>query len=79
MLLGGLFSTLVGMHMPGKKCLYLGQTLQFKKPVFAGETVVVRGIVAAKSDSTRLLTINTSIIKEGNDVVSGVATVQLLS
>jgi acyl dehydratase len=79
MLLAGLFSTLVGMHLPGKRCLYLGQTLQFKKPVFAGDTVQVTGTVVTKSDSTRLLTINTVITKCTEEVVTGVATVQVLN
>ena len=79
MLLAGLFSTLVGMHLPGKRCLYLGQTLQFKKPVFAGDTVQVQGIVVTKSVSTWILTINTVITKNGEETVTGVATVQVLA
>lgn len=79
MLLGGLFSTLVGMYLPGKKCLYFGQTLQFKGPVFAGDTLVISGFVATKSESTRLLTIHTVITKGKEEVVTGIATVQVLS
>lgn len=78
MLLGSLFSTLVGMYLPGKKCLYLGQTLQFRKPVFIGDTVTVHGTVATKSESTHILTLDMVITKEGEEVVSGVATVQVL-
>jgi len=79
MLLGSLFSSLVGMYLPGKRCLYLGQTLQFKKPVFAGDTVMVSGIVTTKSESTRILTIETTIAKNGEAAVTGIATVQVLA
>lgn len=79
MFLASLLSTLVGMHLPGKRCLYLGQTLQFKKPVFAGDTVRVTGAVATKSDSTRILTIATVITKGGEEAVTGVATIQVLN
>jgi 3-hydroxybutyryl-CoA dehydratase len=79
MFLAGLFSALVGMHLPGKRCLYLGQTLQFKRPVFAGDSVQVSGKVLTKSDSTRILTIATVIIKEDAEVVTGTATVQVLN
>ena len=79
MLLGGLCSTLVGMYLPGKRCLYLGQTLVFKKPVFIGDTVHVEGVVTAKSIATRILTIAVSIRKGEEDVVTGEATVQVLA
>jgi len=34
MLLGAACSKLLGMQLPGKRCLYLKQSLTFKKPVF---------------------------------------------
>src|SRR6185437_455287 len=37
MLLASLFSHLVGMHIPGKYALYLGQDLSFRKAVMVGE------------------------------------------
>src|SRR3989344_7451193 len=37
MLVGSLFSTLVGMFCPGRRALYLSQSLNFKKPVVAGK------------------------------------------
>lgn len=79
MLVGSACSELVGMHLPGKRCLYLRQTLSFKKPVFIGDTVTVRGIVKTKSVSTGILEISILIKKRDDEVVDGTATVQVLA
>ncbi|MBV9492602.1 MAG: MaoC family dehydratase [Acidobacteria bacterium] len=48
MLTASIFSTMVGMLLPGTGAIYRSQTLAFLQPVFVGETVtahfVVRGI-----------------------------------
>jgi phosphate acetyltransferase/phosphate butyryltransferase len=51
MFLGALCSALVGMHLPGKRCLYLSQSLAFRNPVFADDTLLVEGKITAKSES----------------------------
>lgn len=78
MFLGALCSALVGMHLPGKRCLYLGQSLRFKNPVYADDTVVVIGVVRNISTSTRVLTIAISIKKGEEEVAAGEAQVQVL-
>jgi len=78
MLLGALCSALVGMHLPGKRCLYLAQTLAFKNPVFAGDALTVSGTVTAKSESTRILTIAIAISKGEAIAAEGEAKVQLI-
>src|SRR3989344_1661910 len=75
MLLGSLCSRMVGMYVPGEKCLYLRQTLTFKKPVHIGDTVKVLGRVASKSVSTKIIEVEISMLRDGEEVVSGVATV----
>ena len=55
MLLGSLFSTLVGMFCPGKRALYLSQDLHFRNPLKPGATVEVSGTVMRKSEATRVL------------------------
>ncbi len=79
MLLGSLCSRLVGMYLPGKRCVYLGQTLTFKKPVFIGDTVSISGEVMAKSISTGIVEIAISITKDDEEMVEGNAVVQILS
>ena len=78
MLLGSLCSAFVGMHIPGKRCLYLGQTLVFKKPVFFGDTIKVEGVVEQVSVATGIVVILISMKKGREEVVNGLATVQVL-
>lgn len=77
-LLGSLFSYLIGMELPGEKCLYLDQTLSFKKPVYLDEEVEASIEVEAISVATRILTLITTITKQGEIVVTGKAHVQVL-
>jgi len=79
MLAGSLFSTLVGMHLPGKKCLYLSQTLQFKSPVRMGEEILIHGEVIGKIDALRILVIHTKIINDKKEIlIDGEAKVKVL-
>lgn len=39
MLSASLFSTMVGMHIPGLGAIYKSQTLEFLRPVFIGDTL----------------------------------------
>jgi predicted acyltransferase (DUF342 family) len=66
------------MYLPGKRSLYLSQSLQFKNPAYIGNTVVVTGIVTAKSESTKILDIEITIRSEDLILVSGLAKVQIL-
>ena len=78
MLTASLFSTLVGMYCPGQKCLYLGQTLQFKMPLFYEETVKVIGTVVNKVDALSILTMKTELFRDKDLIVSGEAQIQLI-
>ena len=55
------FSQLVGMHLPGEHALYLSQTLNFRKPVRLGTTLVVSGVVRQKTESTRTIVLTTTL------------------
>ena len=78
MLVGSLCSTLVGMHIPGKRCLYLTQSLSFKKPVFIGDTTEATVLVTAKSESTRVLGLSLTITCRDSVVIEGEAQVAVL-
>ena len=78
MLAGSLFSTLVGMYCPGKRSLYLSQTLNFKIPLFCDDTVTVKGTIIAKNDVFLLITLKTEIIKEGKVCINGEAKIKVL-
>jgi len=78
MLLASLFSQLVGMWLPGKHALYLGQDLSFRRSVLVGETVVASAKVISKNAGTRTLTLSTEIRNaEAKVVVSGTAKVKM--
>lgn len=78
MLLGSLVSKLVGVYLPGEKCLYLSQTLEFHKPVFPGETVTVSGKVTHFSESTQIGEVAVEIARDSDICVKGIAKVKVL-
>lgn len=78
MLAGSLFSTLVGMYCLGENNLYLTQTLNFVKPIFLGDKVLVRGTVKNKIDSVRMIYLKTEILRDNTVVVTGDAKVKVL-
>ncbi|MGE0697475.1 MAG: SDR family oxidoreductase [Hyphomicrobiaceae bacterium] len=74
-----LLSSLVGMKLPGDGALYLSQSLDFTRPVFAGDTVTARGRVERIDRDARTLTIRTTIInQDGEPVLDGEARVNVL-
>lgn len=79
MLLASYFSQLTGMYLPGEKCLYLSQNLNFLNPCFIHDTILIEGIIIRKSESTKILEIKTTIFNENNlTLVSGSAKVIFL-
>ena len=78
MLLTAFFSTLVDKFFKNHN-LYLSQSVNFKKPVFIGETVTVKGKIKNKVESVYLLEIETVIINKNNEeVVNGIAKVRYI-
>lgn len=78
MLLASLFSNMVGMKIPGKLALYLGQDLAFRKPVYIGESLKVRAKVTARNVGTATISLATEI-RNSRDiiVVSGTGKVKI--
>jgi 3-oxoacyl-[acyl-carrier protein] reductase len=78
MLLAAMFSQIVGMRVPGRRALYLGQDLTFRRPVMVGETVRASAKVTSKNDATRVLVLHTEIRSADDRVVaSGTARVKV--
>lgn len=74
MLVGSLFSTLLGAHLPGKGTIYMGQNLQFKAPVYFDSEVVASAEIIKIHKSKPIVTLKTSCVdSEGNEVVAGEA------
>ena len=77
MLLGSLFSRLVGMYIPGKHGLYFSQTLNFVNPTTVNDTVTVTGKVISKNESTKIIKLKTTIKNSSHVLVDGEAKVIL--
>ena len=76
MLLASFFSKLVGMYLPGKNALYFSQNLNFVEPCFIGDIVIVKGKIINKSESTKMIKIETTIKNNtGKLLVEGIAQV----
>lgn len=77
MLLTSFFSQLVGMYLLGKKGLYFLQSLKFISPCFINDTITIEGEVVDKSNSTKIITLKTTINNSGKCLVDGLAKVVL--
>ena len=76
MLSASFISTVLAMKMPGPGTIYLGQDLQFRAPVFIGDTVTARVEVTEKIDARKWAKLKTTVTnQDGKLVVDGVATV----
>lgn len=77
MLVGSLCSTLIGMHLPGKRGLFLEQSLKFLLPVFIGDTVKITGTIVERDERTQVLAIAILITRDAAPVLEGLARVQV--
>jgi acyl dehydratase len=80
MIVGALFSRLVGMELPGRRSLYLSQSLHFHGPVPIGTKLIIRGEIVHKTDAHKTVSIRTTAedLDSKKLLVSGDAIVQLL-
>lgn len=79
MIAGMLFSRLVGMELPGRNCLYLSQTLLFKKPLPSRGNIVVRGEITNISEAARTAKLRTTVHDEASVIlVEGEAVTRIL-
>lgn len=78
MFLGALVSQVVGMQLPGKYCFLVKETLEFKKPVFIGDTAVVTATLSRKTNALRLVEITITVKREEDIVASGIVLARVL-
>ncbi len=71
MLTASFCSTLVGMCLPGRDALLQGIALEFAKPVYAGDRLRVRGVVARRTEAFRRVEITCSITRDDVVVARG--------
>lgn len=79
MLSASLFSTLVGMHIPGIGAIYKSQSLEFLRPVFIGDTLCAWfEIVKIDQDKEEIVIKSWIENQDGENVIEGKAVTGLL-
>ncbi|HYD32893.1 MAG TPA: MaoC family dehydratase [Azospirillaceae bacterium] len=79
MLSAGFISTVLGTKLPGPGTIYMSQSLKFKAPVRAGDTVTARVTVTDIVPEKKRLTLRTVCTVGGKDVIEGEAVVMVPS
>lgn len=75
-LVAGLISTAIGTKLPGVGSVYLGQSLNFLKPTYIGDTITATVKVKAIREDKPILTLETVCTNQkGERVIEGEATV----
>ena len=77
LLTASLLSTVIGTKLPGPGCLYVNQTLNFKAPVYVGDTVYAKATVTELMPERRRARLATVCEVDGRIVLDGEAIVQL--
>lgn len=77
MLTASLISTVVGTKLPGPGCIYVNQSLRFKAPVRAGDTVYARVTVTGLLPEKRFVELETVCSVNNKPVIEGDATVMV--
>jgi len=74
LLAAGLISAVLGTRLPGPGTIYLRQELDFKGPVFLGETITARALVLEKFDRLEKIKLRTWVEnQDGRLVLDGSA------
>lgn len=69
----GFFSALFGMRLPGPGCVYVSQSLQFKRPVYMNDTIVAAVEVTKVDRVRRRVFFNTECTVGNKKVITGEA------
>lgn len=79
LLTASFISTAIGMKLPGPGTIYLGQKMNFKRPVRIGDTITARVEVVDKNDDKQQITLSTACTnQEGKVVLDGDALITLM-
>ncbi len=73
MLSAGYISAVVGTKLPGYGCIYLSQSLRFRRPVKIGDVVVVTATITGLDPEKARATLETLCTVDGKTVVEGEA------
>jgi 3-hydroxybutyryl-CoA dehydratase len=73
MLSASFISTVLGTRLPGPGCIYMSQSLRFRAPVKAGDTVTARVTVKAIDPEKKRVTLDTVCSVDETVVIDGEA------
>lgn len=77
MLTASFISTVIGTKLPGPGCIYVAQSLKFKAPVKAGDTVTARVTITELVPEKRFAVMKTQCIVRDKVVLDGEATIMV--
>lgn len=66
-------SALIGVHLPGLGGVWSGLRIDFRKPLYLGETVTLTGTINHKSDAARMLTLKLRADTVDKCIATGIA------
>ncbi len=76
MLSASVISKVIGMQLPGPGTIYLSQTLEFKHPCYAGDTIHAEVVIIDKQSDKPIYTLKTICTNQDNlPVIEGKAIV----
>jgi 3-hydroxybutyryl-CoA dehydratase len=78
LLTAGLISAVLGTRLPGPGAIYLGQTLNFRKPVKIGDTITATAKVSSFDPEKRIVKLETNCYNQDGVLVLGGEAVLLL-
>ena len=70
LLTSSFYSTLVGVHLPGKRALLDGIDIEFKSPAFIGDRLTVTGEIAFLNDTYHRLELKARIQNADGKLIS---------
>ena len=76
LLTSSFYSTLVGVYLPGKYCILQGLDIQFSKPVYIDDILIISGKVSYINEAYKQIEIK-AIIKNQDNVKVSKATIKV--
>lgn len=70
MLEASFYSTMAGVFLPGENSLIHSIEVLFKKPVYIGDTLTVKGCISEKNDTFQFIRVKCEIIRNGTEKCS---------
>lgn len=78
-LTGSLFSAIIGTKMPGPGSIYLGQSMNFKRPVYHNQKVTATVTITEIRKDKPIVRLSTTCVNEaGETVIDGEAIVKVI-